>query len=599
MRWLAVLPVALPLLVAAGLMALGPVLGRRWPDLIALLTALAIVALSLVLLRGVTDTPLVAWFGDWQPRQGMAIGINFVIEPLAAGCAVFLAGLFAATFLFGSGYFDEVGVLYHVLMLVFLAGMVGLCFAGDLFNLFVFFELMSVTAFALTGYKLEQSTLEGAFNFTITSSIAGFLILLGVALLYGRTGALNMAEVGRSLGGSGDPLVLMALLVLLAGFFVKAALVPFHFWLPDAHAVAPSPVCVVFSGAMVALGLYAAARVYWTVFAGAGLSDPGLRSVLLGFGVLTATFGAVLCFIQRHLKRLLAFSTISHVGIAATAIALLSPEGLAGASTYLLGHGLIKAALFMGAGILLARCAAIDELELRARGGALPVTGCLFAIAGLSLAGGLPGTMHLGKTMIDGAAREAGYAWLPPVLLAASVLTGAAVLRASGRIFLGWGPSGGEEAEAPTERESERSDRPVWLMLLPAAILLCASIGLEFLPHLERGMGRTARLFVMPDAYAQAVLDGAPWPRPAAPAFVPPTGTFERMLPPLAALGIAGMALFRGRLRPLPVAAAGRVIHLLLNPLQTVHSGHVGDYVSWLVFGLAMLGTGLFLAARP
>jgi multicomponent Na+:H+ antiporter subunit D len=132
-------------------------------------------------------------------------------------------------------------------------------------------------------------------------------------------------------------------------------------------------------------------------------------------------------------------------------------------------------------------------------------------------------------------------------------------------------------------------------MLLPAALLLGASVGLEFLPRLEPGVGRAARLFVMHDAYAAAVLDGAARPQPAAPAPLPSPGALERMLPPLAALAIAGMALFQGRLRPLPVAATGRLIRILLGPLQTVHSGHVGDYVSWLVFGTAELGSALFL----
>jgi multicomponent Na+:H+ antiporter subunit D len=453
------LAVALPMLVAAGLMALGLGLGGRAADLVALLTALVVGALALLLLVHVIETPVVVWFGGWLPRQGRALGIDFVVDPLAAGTAALAACLFAATFLFGWGYFTAVGVLYHVLMLLFLAGMIGVCFAGDLFDLFVFFELMSVTAYALTAYKLEESTLEGAFNFTITNSIAGFLILLGIGLLYGRTRALNLAEIGRSLArGGADGLVLMAMVAVMTGFFVKAALVPFHFWLPDAQAVAPSPVCAVLSGVMVALGLYAAARVYWTVFAGAGLSESGLRAVLLGLGTLTALLGAILCFAQRHLKRLLAFSTISHIGVAMVGIALLTPEGVAGAAAYLLGHGLAKAALFMGVGILLARLAAVDEFALRAQGGRLRATGCLFALAGLCLAGGLPGAMHLGKSMIDEAARAAGFVWLGPLLLATSVVTGAAVLRATARIFLGWGTYGGEEPR-PGRSASRASGR--------------------------------------------------------------------------------------------------------------------------------------------
>src|SRR5918999_3151112 len=333
---LAALPVALPFLVAALLMALGRLLPSRWPDLVATLAA-------------------------------------------------FIACLFAATFVFGWGYFDEVGVLFHVLMLIFLGAMAGFCMSGDIFNLFVFFELMGVTAFALTGYKLETSTLEGALNFTVTNTLGGFLLIIGIALLYGRTGALNLAQIGRAIGtGEVDALILMAFVLLMGGFFVKAAVAPFHFWLPDAHAVAPTPVCVLFSGAMVALGVFGAARIYWTVFAGRGL-EAAVRDVLLGLGVLTAVLGAVMCFVQRHVKRLLAFSTISHMGTLLVGVALLTPQALAGSALYLVGHGLAKAALFMGAGILLSSRAAIDELTLRGRGGDLPLTGGLFVLAGLTL----------------------------------------------------------------------------------------------------------------------------------------------------------------------------------------------------------------------
>src|SRR5205823_5884163 len=157
---------------------------------------------------------------------------------------------------------------------------------------------------------------QGAINFAITNTLAAYMILIGIALLYGRTGALNLAQVGRDLAGhEPDRLVVVAFTLLVAGLLVKAAIVPFHLWLADAHAVAPAPVCVLFSGAMVELALLFVARVYWTVFDAQFHGHPGtIKTVLLVFGTVTMLLGALMCFLQRHLKRMLAYSTISHAG---------------------------------------------------------------------------------------------------------------------------------------------------------------------------------------------------------------------------------------------------------------------------------------------
>src|SRR5205085_9873378 len=213
---------------------------------------------------------------------------------------------------------DDPGHRFSILMLVFLAAMVGFSLSGDLFNMFVFFELMGTAAYALTGYKIEAtSPLQGALNFAVSNSVGGYSILLGIGLLYARTGALNLAQIGNTLAGHRpDGLVITAFTLIVVGLFVKAAVVPFHFWLADAHAVAPTPVCVLFSGVMVQLGLYGVARIYWTVFDGAFAPHAvSLSHVLLGLGALTAVVGAVMCFFQQHLKRLLAFSTVSHMGL--------------------------------------------------------------------------------------------------------------------------------------------------------------------------------------------------------------------------------------------------------------------------------------------
>src|SRR5439155_16408675 len=137
----------------------------------------------------------------------------------------------------------QVGSYYHALMLTFLAGMVGFCLTGDIFDLFVWFELMGVSAYALTAYRPEErGPIQGALNFAITNSVGAYLWLSGIGLIYGRTGALNMAQIGRAVAWHGpDRLVVVAFVLIITGLLIKGAIVPFHFWLADAHAVAPTP----------------------------------------------------------------------------------------------------------------------------------------------------------------------------------------------------------------------------------------------------------------------------------------------------------------------------------------------------------------------
>src|SRR5205807_3191493 len=172
----------------------------------------------LVLVRSERMT-LVHWFGGWQPRHGLAIGVGFVAEPLGAGMAALAGVLVTAALVFSWHYMEEAPRLYRVLMLVFLAGMNGFALSGDLFNMFVWFELMGVAAYALAGYMVEElGPLQGALNFAITNTVGAFLILFGIGLLYGRTGALNLAQLGRTLGGRpADGLVIVAFALLASG----------------------------------------------------------------------------------------------------------------------------------------------------------------------------------------------------------------------------------------------------------------------------------------------------------------------------------------------------------------------------------------------
>ena len=598
---LAALAVAVPLVVAAALLAVATVVPRRVVDVGAVLAALASAVLCALVLSDTGDGIVVYWFGGWTPRDGIALGISFTIDAIGAGLALFASVLVAAAFVFSWRYFVVVGPLFHALMLVFLAAMLGFSFTGDLFNLFVFFELLSVAAYALVAYDIEEEgPLQGALNFAVTNSIGALFILIGIALLYGRTGALNMAQIGEILAGQdADGLVVVSFTLMAVGFFVKAAVVPFHFWLADAYSVAPTPVCLLLSAAMSELGLYALARVYWTVFSGALGGEEALEAILIGAGTLTALIGAAMAFGQRHLKRLLAFATVSHVGLFLIGFALLDPAGLAGMALYVVADGLIKAALFVSVGIVQHLYGSVDELNLFGRARRLRVTGPLVVVCGVAIASLPPFGPWMGKALIDEAARESGAGWLSVVFVLASVLTGAAILRAAARVFRGIGPKSDPsivDAPAPAEVDPELDyphDRVPLTMTFTALGLAAGGLVLGLVPDLRDAIAEAAARFVDRAGYAAAVLQGS-GPREVHAESAAP-GILDIGLGLLTAAGAIGLAYLtlappRPRLHRVGVAA-GTVI----ARLRVLHTGYVGDYVTWLVAGAAVLG-GLFAA---
>jgi multicomponent Na+:H+ antiporter subunit D len=598
---LAALAVAVPLMVAAALLAGTTVVPRRLVDVGAVLAALTSAVLSALVLSDTGDDAVVYWFGGWTPRDGVALGISFAIDGIGAGLALFASVLFVAAFIFSWRYFVVVGPLFHALMLVFLAAMVGFAFTGDLFNLFVFFELLSVAAYALVAYDIEEEgPLQGALNFAITNSIGALFILVGIALLYGRTGALNMAQIGETLAGQGaDGLVVVSFTLMAVGFFVKAAVVPFHFWLADAYSVAPTPVCLLLSAAMSELGLYALARVYWTVFSGALGGEEALEAILIGAGALTALVGATMAFGQRHLKRLLAFATVSHVGLFLIGFALLDAAGLAGTALYVVADGLIKAALFVCVGTVQHLFGSVDELNLFGRARRLRITGPVVVACGLAIASLPPFGPWMGKALIDEAAREAGAGWVIVIFLLASVLTGAAILRAAARVFWGIGPRADPaivDAPAPAEVDPEldyRHDRVPPTMTVTALGLAAGGLVAGLVPGLRDAVAEAAARFVDRAGYTAAVLQGGGPGEVHAEAVQP--GILDVGLGLLTAAGAIGLAYLslaapRARLHRIGVAAGS-----VIRRLRLLHTGYVGDYVTWLVAGAAVLG-GLFAA---
>jgi multicomponent Na+:H+ antiporter subunit D len=583
--WLPPLGIAIPLAGACVLLALAKFVPRVVVDTVAMTTAVVAVAAMALLVAATSSGRVVTWVGGWTPKAGSSVGIVLAADPIGAGFALLACALTACALIYTWRYFDDAEAHVHVLILLFMAGMVGFSLTADLFDLFVFLELMSATAYALTGHKIEEPrSVQGGFTFGVVTSLGAYFSLAGIGILYARTGQLGMPQIGAALDGHGlDALVLAALVLVLTGLLVKAAIVPFHFWLADAHAVAPTPVCVLFSGAMAPLGLYGVLRVSTTVFGGV-LPATSLHGTLVVLGIVTAVLGATLCLMQRHLKRMLAYSTIAHLGLFLVGLATLTASGVAGAVVYVFGHAGVKGALFLMVGVLLARRGNVDEFDLYCQGRDERLTKWLLPLGALALAGLPPFGTGLGKAISEEASG------LTVLFVLVSAATGGAVLRASLRIHFGLGPQPDDTDTDTTKGEDEKQEgrfprRIPATMVVAIAVLLTGGLLVGAVPAVAEALGAGAQRFLDRAGMLAQTLHGAPataigsvdvewtW-----------SGVTLGLLSAALAVGIGFVGVHFG---------LGRLRGALKTPLHAVHrlhSGHVGDYVAWLVLGMAAVG---------
>lgn len=593
------LPVAVPLLCAAFLAALRKFLPRSVIDTVAVLAAFFNLVFCSLLLHRAWSKDIVYWFGNWFPRGHMVVGIGFLVDPIGTSLAIVASLLTFLGLVFSFNNMESGRDNYQPLMLIFLAAMCGFCFTADLFNLFVFFELMSTAAFALCGLKTEEpAPLQGAFNFALTNTVGAFFTLTGIALAYAATGALNMAQMGWLLGSRHDSLVLTACLFIITGFLIKAAIVPFHFWLPDAHSVAPTPVCVLFSGIMVELGLFAILRVCSTIFGSSfsGVPNP-LRYCLLVMGGITAVWGGVMCFAEHHLKRVLAFSTISHSGMMLFAMGLGSRLAIAGWLIYVCAHAVIKSSLFFTAGILLHRLRTMSEPALFARGESLKFTAALWFLGGCGLAGLPPFATSLAEDMILHAKHGIAQPATTALFLISGILTAGAVFRVFMRVFLGWGDHGPSDRSSLVDElpeSGEENQRIPFRIFAPAAVCVFCGIATMYIPSIDVLSLHASQRFLSQSGIIAAIY--------ALPHSLEVLAPPESHLSETIAHGV--LSVVCALLLALWAVLHRRIPRLLRWPshlegsmrwVRQLQSGQPADYIVWVMVGVAALGGAFFV----
>jgi multicomponent Na+:H+ antiporter subunit D len=491
MRELA-LPILVPLSTAAVLM-LAPrrPAPQRWISLAGAILLLA--SAVLVFLRVNAAGVQVLQVGGWPAP----FGITLVADLLAAilVVAVGVVGTAIAGVAFSGVDPRREAFGYHPLIQILLMGVAGAFLTGDLFNLYVWFEVMLVASFVLMALHRTSAQVEAAFKYVTMNLIASSIFLTALGLLYGATGTLNMAELAQVWPTISRPSVDTVLAVLfLIAFSIKAGLFPLFFWLPASYHTPPAPIGAAFAGLLTKVGVYALMRVFTLLFHSA---PPALFGLLLAMSVATMVIGLVAALNERDLRRVLSFNLVGHIGYTTAGLSLLTPAALAGAIFYVLHHIVVITNLYLVSGVLLRLRRTTNMAGLGGMYRDQPVFSTLAMVPLFSLAGVPPLSGFLGKLAIVEGTFSSGAHWVGGFVLVVGLLTLLSMAQVWSESF--WRrPTGARDLAAP--------GTPYLLAIAALTVLtLAMTIGAEPLFEVT---SRSAQQLLERDEYVRAVLGG-------------------------------------------------------------------------------------------
>jgi multicomponent Na+:H+ antiporter subunit D len=420
------------------------ILGRFFSELnkyLASLIMLTMVIISIYSLATTGKTLSLYKVGGWEPVNRIPIGIYMVIDgfTVIVLCIINIIGFLSAFYSISYIKRYTAGNYFYALFCLMVAGMNGVVLSGDLFNIFVFLEISVISAYALVAFGVDKNELEASFKYQVLGGIASFLILFGIGFIYWETKTLNIADIKQAFNSGYDKtFYLFVQLLILSGFGLKAAIIPFHAWLPDAHSSAPSPISAMLSGVLIkAVGIYIIIRLFFNMF----VISEGMAMLITTLGTLSMVTGVFLAIGQWDIKRLLAYHSISQMGYvvmsAGIGMILLSrgvkPEiaslAIAGGIFHLVNHAAFKGLLFLNAGAIEYTIGTRDLKEMGGLARSMPATASASFIASMSISGIPPFNGFFSKLIIIIAAVMAKFYLLAVLAVIVSIITLASFLK--------------------------------------------------------------------------------------------------------------------------------------------------------------------------
>ena len=402
---------------------------------------LLLACLSFYFLFSTGDKTFVYKVGGWEPVNRVPIGIYMVMDGFTAivVCIINLIGFLSAFYSISYIKRYTAGNYFYALFCLMTGGMNGVVLSGDLFNIFVFLEISVISSYALVAFGVESNELEASFKYQILGGLASFLILFGIGFIYWKTKTLNIADIKEAFrSGYDKTYYLFVQILLLCGFGLKAAIMPFHAWLPDAHSSAPSPISAMLSGIFIkAVGIYVIIRLFFNMF----IVSEEMAILITTLGTLSMVTGVFLAIGQWDIKRLLAYHSISQMGYVVMSVGigmiLLSrgtkPEiaslAIAGGLFHLVNHAAFKGLLFLNAGAIEYTTGTRNLKEMGGLSKVMPVTSATSFVASMSISGIPPFNGFFSKLIIIIAATMAEFYLLAALAVIVSIITLASFLK--------------------------------------------------------------------------------------------------------------------------------------------------------------------------